>query len=229
MIISHSHRFIFIKSAKTAGTSVEAALSGFCGGNDVVTPLGPYGVNRDKAGKWVHSAMNAGDFQQHDHGRTIRDKVPDEVWSRYFKFSIARNPWDRALSLFFWKYRNDPALKTRRRFYHHLGISFDEFRGAKSLFSRFVREGDWQTNDRFYLIDGELCVDFIVRYENLTHDLNRVCESVGLPPVELPHLKSGIRSQGHHYSAYYDAQSRDTVADRHRNDIRLFGYRFEET
>ena len=47
MIISHSRRFIFIKSTKTAGTSVEAALSNFCERDDVVTPLGDYRHNRD--------------------------------------------------------------------------------------------------------------------------------------------------------------------------------------
>ena len=38
MIISHTHKFILLKSLKTAGTSIEAALSQACGGQDVVTP-----------------------------------------------------------------------------------------------------------------------------------------------------------------------------------------------
>ena len=51
MIISHSHRYIFIKSEKTAGTSVEAALSKHCTDNDMVTPLGDYWFNRDERGR----------------------------------------------------------------------------------------------------------------------------------------------------------------------------------
>ncbi len=41
MIVSHKHRFIFLKTNKTAGTSVEIALSKFCGPDDVIPPLIP--------------------------------------------------------------------------------------------------------------------------------------------------------------------------------------------
>lgn len=227
MIISHSHKYIFIKSTKTAGTSIEAALSSHCGGDDVVTPLGDYEFNRDKSGAWVHKSMNEGSHQQHDDALTIRNSLPAEVWDSYFKFSIARNPWERTLSRFFWNHRNDPALKPQKRFYHSLGIPFDELGPARKAFTRFLKEEEWDTNDRFYIIDGELCVDYIIRYENLAQDLNEVCKRVGLPEMQLPHLKSGIRKRDHHYSEYYDAESRTLVADRHQNDINLFGYRFE--
>ena len=38
MILSHAHRFIYIKTYKTASTSIEAALSAICGPDDVITP-----------------------------------------------------------------------------------------------------------------------------------------------------------------------------------------------
>src|SRR5205823_5081789 len=38
VIVSHTHKYIFIKSLKTAGTSIEAALSQHCSENDMVTP-----------------------------------------------------------------------------------------------------------------------------------------------------------------------------------------------
>ena len=228
MIISHSHRFIFIKSAKTAGTSLESALSNHCSGDDIVTPLGDYRVNRDDEGNWVHKSMNGGDFKQHDHGITIKNKVPADVWNGYFKFSVARNPWDRVLSLFFWKHRNDPALRPRKRLYHRLGIRFDEIGPARALFSKFVAKGDWETNDRFYIIDNELCVDFVIRYENLEEGFGQVCDRIGISVPSLPNLKGGIRTKGHHYSDYYDEDTRRGVADRHRNDIRLLGYAFVE-
>jgi len=228
MIISHTNRYIFIKSTKTAGTSIEAALSNHCRGDDVVTPLGDYDFNRDETGAWVHKSMNEGSYQQHDDARTIRDSLPAEVWNGYFKFSIARNPWDRTLSRFFWNHRSDPALKPQPGLLQRLGVPADELAPARKAFKRFLKEEAWDTNDRFYLIDGVLCVDYVVRYERLAEDLLEVCRRVGLPELHLPRLKSGMRSKKHHYSDYYDDESRELVAERHRNDIHFFGYQFEQ-
>ncbi len=42
MILSHKNRFIFIKTRKTAGTSIEAYLRNFLGENDIATPFGKF-------------------------------------------------------------------------------------------------------------------------------------------------------------------------------------------
>lgn len=225
MIISHSHRYIFIKSLKTASTSIEAALSKHCTDHDVVTPLGDYWFNRDERGEWIHSAMNAEGFFQHDPAAEVKRKVTPEVWAGYFKFSIARNPWDRVVSLFSWEARNKPALKPSRRWHHRLGWPFDEFRETRKLFWQFV-PGDWMTNDQFYVVDGALCVDYVIRYERLAEDFAGVCARVGLPRLALPHLKTGLRPTERGYAEYYDDASKALVAKRHENDIRLFGYEF---
>jgi hypothetical protein len=39
VIVSHAHRFIFIKTRKTAGTSIEISLSRYCGEHDILTPI----------------------------------------------------------------------------------------------------------------------------------------------------------------------------------------------
>jgi len=226
VIISHSHRYIFIKSEKTAGTSIEAALSKHCTSDDIVTPLGDYWFNRDERGEWIHNAMNADGFSQHDPAAEVKRKVPPEIWNNYFRFSVTRNPWDRVVSYFSWEARNRKELKPARNWYHRLGIPFNEFRETRRLFHQYAAGDDWTTNDRFYILDGALCVDFVIRYERLGDDLAEVCRRVGLPAIALPHLKSGLREGGHSYAEYYDGPSKAIVAERHQNDIRLFGYEF---
>ena len=85
MIISHSHRFIFIKSEKTAGTSIEAALSAHCSGDDIVTPINDFRHNRTEKGEFIHHAMNADEFYrkigQHVDAPTIRSRVSSELAS----------------------------------------------------------------------------------------------------------------------------------------------------
>jgi hypothetical protein len=41
MILSKMHRCIFIKGVKVGGTSIEIALSSFCGPDDIITPITP--------------------------------------------------------------------------------------------------------------------------------------------------------------------------------------------
>jgi len=41
MILCHAHRFIFIKTTKTAGSSPEMTLTKYCGPDDIVTPMSP--------------------------------------------------------------------------------------------------------------------------------------------------------------------------------------------
>jgi hypothetical protein len=56
MVISHRHRFIFVKTARTAGTSIEIFLSTHCGAGDVLTPFLNFGTSAVKknahAGFW---------------------------------------------------------------------------------------------------------------------------------------------------------------------------------
>jgi hypothetical protein len=230
MIISHTHKFIFIKSLKTAGTSVESILSNYCSGDDIVTPLNDFSHNRNEKGEFIHRAMNAEDYReigQHVDAATIRGRLPAELWNSYFKISLARNPWDRAVSFFYWEHRQDPAIRPQKRFYHHLGVPFSEPKMLQQQFRRFLESDKWGDNDRFYTADGKLCVDFVIRYEQLNDDFAEVCRKLGLPTQDLPRLKAGIRKQRHHYSEYYDEASRALVAERHRHDIELLGYRFE--
>ena len=230
MIVSHTHRFIFLKSRKTAGTSVEALLSTHCSGEDVVTSLRDVDWNRSECGRFFHKSMNHQGFKQHEKAANLKAKLPGHVWSSYFKFSIARNPWDRSVSLYFWRSkkpkRGDRAYLPRTRFYHRFVPGYDREEQIRRGFAKFIAHNR-ETNDDFYFHGDTLCVDYVIRFENLQEDFDEVCRRTGLPPARLPTLKSGYRAKTH-YSRYYDDRTREIVSQRYRRDIEQFGYRFEE-
>lgn len=154
MIISHKYKFIFIKTQKTAGTSIEVFLSQHCGPDDVVTPIIPHVE--------PHQARNHEGFYNHMPGPEIRQRVSQEVWSGYFKFCVERNPWDKVLSHFHMvRARENPAL------------TLDEYMTA----------GKFPTDADKYLEPGEskLIVDEIARYESLPEDLSRIFARLGIP------------------------------------------------
>ena len=43
MIVSHRHKFIFLKTRKTAGTSIEIGLSKYCGAGDIISRILDHG------------------------------------------------------------------------------------------------------------------------------------------------------------------------------------------
>ena len=71
--------------------------------------------------------------------------------------------------------------------------------------------------------NGNILVDFVGRYENLHHDLEKIANILHLD-VSLPRLNS---SQHKDYRSYYNKRSKDLVAKYFQKDIEIFGYHFE--
>ncbi len=188
MIVSHRHRFIFLKTRKTAGTSLEIALSKYCGPEDILTS-----INYDEAARTEHSArraqnhemplssFGAGDslrwitrrrrparFTEHMTGVEIRERLGAEIWNSYFKFTIVRNPFDRMVSRYHW------TMKMRPRYRETLGVAD---------LARFIRYRADFVNENWliYTAGDELLTDDVVRYEHLAEDLGRISASIGLP------------------------------------------------
>jgi hypothetical protein len=125
VIISHRHRFIFIKTEKTAGTSIELALARICGPDDVISPvvhpadralrdsLGPgYRTEQNYQIPWKYLTpldlvravrrWHRPQFYNHMGASEIRRFVDPAVWRGYFKFCVERNPWDKVVSTYHW-------------------------------------------------------------------------------------------------------------------------------
>jgi len=201
MIISHKHKFIFIKTYKTAGTSLEAYLSEFCGESDVLTPIYPVVSG--------HRARNVGDFYNHMPAFQIQQMVGTEVWNAYFKFCVERNPWDKVLS-FYWmeKVRSNGSL------------NLDEF-----LLRDYIGENWHLYSDN----KGEApIVDRILGYETLQEDLDRLFYELGVPwqgKLE-PKAKAEYREDRRHYREVLTNKQAQLISKRLSKEINWHGYEY---
>ena len=199
MLLSHSHRFIYIKTVKTAGTSVETALEPFCGDGIV-------GARGDAAGgaEWFH----------HMPARRIAAQLPRAVWGGYLKICNIRNPWDKAVS---WFHFRTPGFRDASR------------AEAAAGFRTFVAGTDRLGQDfGKYTIRGRPAVDLYLRHACLGADFAALCGRLGIAPVPaLPRLKTGHRPEAG-WTGYYDAASREAVARVFAPDIAAFDWRFDD-
>ena len=181
MIISHKYKFIFIKTSKTAGTSIEIALSKFCGAEDIITPItstderirsrlgyrGPQNylplnsdVGSGEAVKAPGSRRKKCRFINHSRAKKIRKCMGEGVWNSYYKFCFERNPWDRFISLYYWRCRSQPPPTISAFLDSDIPLNLKK-KGIE-----------------LYTIDGEIAVDRVCLYENLTEELETIRRTI---------------------------------------------------
>ncbi len=120
MIISEKKKFIFLKTAKTSGSSIEFYLSQFCGNNDTITSLLP---REEKLKKKLNLKVKKNcEFNKikftiknflklsfskkillYDHSSlSVLEKKIKLPLSNYYIFTIVRNPYHWIVSYFWW-------------------------------------------------------------------------------------------------------------------------------
>jgi hypothetical protein len=72
--------------------------------------------------------------------------------------------------------------------------------------------------------DGRVAMDFVGKMENLDDDFTTVCEIVGIKRKES--LVVTNTTEHRPYQEYYDADTREAVAQAFAEDIKEFGYEF---
>lgn len=231
MIISHARQFIFLKTQKCAGTSVELALSQLCGPDDVITRVTPsdekvrvgrgpqnyvipvcyrpplwrlklaFGMRPSKAGLSYFNHMGAA---------ALRRAMDPVLFDAYRKVTVVRNPWDREVSLYYWTFREDPHPPDFEAF-----VNRWRYRPERKTFE-------------IYSISGRVVADVILRYERLQADFEDFVASLGVENCpELPRAKGQHRkSATSDYRTMYSSKTRRIVERRYAREIRAFGYEF---
>ena len=243
MIICHRHRFIFIKTRKTASSSVEIGLSRVCGADDVITTLseksGDETLRSEEGGhgpvNWQKRVLEHRGFKEwkrlllrgqraqryapHTTAVQLRALIEPDIFNGYFKFTLERNPWDRAVSRYYWeKHRWERSGRSR-------------FPGIGDFLERTADEKPhWLTNWDHYADGDQILVDRVLRYENLAEELARLQEDLEIEgDIALPkrRAKGGLRSAREHYSAVLGKREQAVVERVCVREINAFGYRFE--
>ena len=240
MIASYAHNYIFIKTGKVAGTSVEMALSRFCGPRDIITPIYPpdeierkpparhaqnfstdpalerrhadLADRGDRAELWKmqHELQAKAIYTNHMAAPDVRERIGESFWHGAFKFTIERHPYERVISTALWW------------IYDHQGT----IDASPEILDRAINVSiDMLTPGTRYRIDGAVAVDRILRYENLGDDLAAIADRIGGDiGRSLPRAKSGIRKPEHSVENLLSGAQKRRIAERHAATFELLGY-----
>lgn len=232
MLISHPHRFVFIKTVKTAGTSIEAFLEPYCcpPGHVVQhwtpTLVSDYGV---VGRRWPQNDREDHGFYNHMPAAEIHQRLPD--FDSYTRITSVRDPYDRAVSHFHFIHEFLPPMGQ---------IPLDEavalmHNGERdvlqSRFVAFLRQTIYD-EEQLLCIDGERAVDRWIHYEALVPELELLVRDLQLPlqagvAEQLPRFKQNRfgRNDIPPVEAYLSPEAVELINDRSSLSFSTFGYR----
>jgi hypothetical protein len=209
MLISETHRFIFVHVQKTAGTSITQLLA-----PHALSPAAGR-VNRIASDLGLVRDWRQHYFRIHAPLRRAEKFLPQEVFGSLFKFAFVRNPWDRLVS--WYAYVLQDTAHRRHALARRAG-SFAKF--VQTELARPRRSQWWMLERR----DGTLGADFIGRFERLEEDMASICGRVGIPYQPLPRANVSEREP---YQSYYTPELAGLVRRHWAREIEAFGYTFD--
>jgi len=228
MIISHKHKFIFIKTRKTAGTTAEIALSKICGPDDIITPVsGPDEAARQEiAGRGAQNykiglkqyrfsdlipilrKQRLLQYYNHITAEEIYRFIGPEIWNSYYKFTIERNPFDKAVSFYYWRKADKENMPL-----------IDFFRSPV-----FKRLGGAEV----YSLNGEIAVDKVYKFEEMSTIYSDLSDKLNLSEaLEIPEYRAkGNFRKKRDYRELYDAESKAYIEEHFAKELALLDYSF---
>jgi len=200
MIISNTNKFIFFKTPKVGGTSIQNALKGTCKKHDIVT----YGNINQVSGKictYYTEFMSIEEITSLD----------------FFTFGFTRNPWDLAVSRYLYELKRGrlPNFYKSDRTYFNLWIQ-----------QRYVMQNRYVTDrtSTWLFKDDKQAVKFIGRFENLQEDFDYVCHVIGCGKLKLEHYNKAQISVN--YKDWYTDYSKQLISKAFAFEIDYFKYTF---
>lgn len=171
-IVSFSRNFVFVKTTKTAGTSIEVDLSKVAGDDAIVTPIYPPVEGHIPRN---HAAPDGTQrFFNHMPARQIREFIGADTYNAMTVFCVEREPVAKCISDFHMQ-RNSPL--------HNKDGSY------KKTWAEYVEAGRFPVNTGLYSEgptgNRHLIVNRILRYDTLSTDLTDLMGSLGVQGFSL--------------------------------------------
>ena len=227
MLICREPGLLFIKTMKTAGSSIELALSAHLREGDLASPLDP-DEERARPGPAAQRAVRRmtrtlrerGDgrlrVRYPHHGHDIARTYLSREIAGCYAFCVERNPYDKAVSAFhFVSHRHDRAITDPP-------AQFEAFCKSARLASF--------SNFDMYTRDGTLVVDRVLQYDRLQAEFAEVMDHLGMTGISLggQRAKSGLRPKidlAAYYGDDYERPAARLVEAAFAREIAFFGYR----
>jgi len=155
-IVSWCHRFVFLKTHKTAGTSMEVHLARQCAAGDIVTPIFP--AHREHQPRNYRDSEGTQRYFNHMTALEVRALLPAE-FGEFYKFCFERHPVDKCLS-YFAMLRNSPLHQKP---------------GNPETWEEYLTRGEFPVDTERYTDEaGALLVDRIFKYEEIEQALAEI-------------------------------------------------------
>ncbi len=218
MLVSHRHRFIYIKSIKTAGTSTEIYLEPYCIEN-IKETHGRKMVRTDEGiigSRLQQRCAERYEFYNHMPAKLIKDKIGEGIFNSYTKIINIRNPFDMMVSHYYFK----PTFAL----YSKVPMSFRDY----MLGTDVVRDLAQKYKDLMF-IDDVFVIDEVIRFERLKTDLKSLIAKLDLPPTDrtLGTYKKNTNKETDNYKELYDEETAEHVRSHFKFYMDMFGYKTE--
>jgi hypothetical protein len=206
----HRRDAVFIWIPKTAGASFFSCLD-----------IPKFWVSLHKV-KYRFANTGTVTFSHMDYSALVRHGYVSRKFDESaYKFTFVRNPYDRAVSLFYYlrKYGILPPEETFLSFCRKLRDEGCEPIGLYNV------SGLSQCNPQVRWLEN-IDMDFVGRFESIREDSDRVFRELGLPDVHLPILNKTDHAS---YKECYCRESKEIVEKFYEEDFRILGYEYDQS
>ena len=201
-MISTKHKFLFIHIPKTGGNSLQNILKNYSEEQLVIRAAHQDGIER------FEIENNKYNTRKHSTLSEYQAVVDSVLYAKLFKFSTLRNPWDRLISYYFSPHRG--ITEWNRQNFIQL---IDDVLPVENYLSLGEKE----------LMPLDKNIDFLIRFEQLNEDFNKVCRIMNIPEILLPKRNQSKRQA---YTQYYDDELKQRVATKFIKEIEFGEYEF---